>query len=128
MTINDSRDLAAACQVQTLLDKPLPKQGEPLTDEHGNPWDLFPAVYGTYSSSFDDCAINVLQELIHGEKDRDDLGAEMFREFLCTAGLCNYGTSPRFCFPTQEFKPLLPQLLQRWRDYYRYQWGDENDN
>ena len=92
-------------------------------DDEFDPWELFPSLYGVYSSEFDDCALAVLNELITRRVYRCDLGAEMFKELLCTAGLCNYGTSPRGCFPIEEFKPFLRPLIERWETYYTRQWG-----
>lgn len=33
-----------------------------------------------------------------------------------------YGISPRHCFPTSEFKALLPELIERWRAWSNRQW------
>jgi hypothetical protein len=117
----------AAERLATLLALPTPDQysmgGEGIFD----PWEPF-LVYGSYSSEFDDCAIDVLTELVDGEKRRHDLGAEMFREMLCKLELCTYGTSPRVCFPTERFKPLLPVYLEKWRAYYAVQWAPANES
>jgi hypothetical protein len=101
---------------------PIPDDGMYSDGERFNPWDLFPCVYGTYSSAFDDMAIEVLEDIRDGVFDRDDLASEMFREMLCTAGLCDYGTSPRVCFATTEFKTRLPRLIERWREYSQIHW------
>lgn len=90
-------------------------------DECFDPWRLFGAVYGSYSSNFDDCAIDVLNELKAQEKKRGDLGAEMFREMLCMSGLCSYGTSPRVCFWDCD-PALLDDLLNKWTEYRDLQW------
>ena len=111
----------AAEKVAALLDLPIDEfamGGEGTFD----PWELFPCLYGSYSSDFDECAIAVLTELIDGNKQREDLGAEMFREMLCTAALCDYGSSPRVCFPTEDFRPLLPRLIEKWREFSALQW------
>lgn len=115
------REQEAANKVAALLEMPIAHE-EYQTNEDFDPWTLFPSVYGTYSSDFDQCAIDVLGEINSGEKVRDDLGAEMFREMLCTSNLCNYGTSPRVCFPTPSFKKILPDLLDRWKVYSKNQW------
>lgn len=93
-------------------------------EELFNPWVLFPALYGSYASEFDDCALDVLREIKIGKKSRDDIGAEMFREMLCTSHLCEYGASPRTCFATTEFELLLPELIRRWETYRKILWGD----
>lgn len=92
--------------------------------EHFDPWDLFPCVYGSYSSAFDDMAITVLSNIRDGKFEKEELAAEMFREMLCTTGLCDYGTSPRGCFASSEFAPLLPTLIERWKEYARLRWGE----
>lgn len=113
----------AADKVRALLALPLPTCREEIGDGTFDPWELFPSVYGSYSSEFDDCAIDVLEELVAKKKVRDDLGAEMFREMLCVAELCDYGSSPRVCFASQDFAALLPKLIDRWRDYYETKWN-----
>ena len=100
-----------------------------------DPWELFPCVYGVYSSEFDDMALEVLEALLHASEGRWDeatamrrkesLAHEMFREMLCKAELCDYGTSPRVCFANHDtFAPLLPKLIEKWRTYYNVEWGD----
>ncbi len=92
--------------------------------ESFDPWELFPSLYGIYDKAFDDCAIEVLTGLLSEPPcwDRDDFGAQMFREILCTSDLCEYGTSPRVCFPTEAFKEVLPELVARWRVYRAHIW------
>jgi len=65
----------------------------------------------------------VLREIKAREKHRYDVGAEMFREMLCSLDLCDYGTSPRTCFPTTGFDALLDTLIDKWRDWSFIQWG-----
>lgn len=114
----------AAQRVKDMLAMPMPEVQEDIGDESCfDPWDLFPSLYGSYSSEFDDCVIEVLRELQTGVKKRFDLASEMVREMLCIEELCEYGTSPRQCFPTQDFREMLPDLLDRWERYYELQWG-----
>lgn len=89
-----------------------------------DPWRLFPCLYGSYSSEFDDLAIEVLTDIRDGYKpgQRADLASEMFREMLCTSDLCEYGTSPRACFPTTAFEKRLPALIEKWTEYRRLKW------
>ena len=89
--------------------------------EFFDPWDFFP-LYGSYSSDFDQLAIDVLDELIEGKKVRDDLAAEMFREILCNLELCDYGTSPRVCFPTSQFASMIVELRDRWMKFSALSW------
>lgn len=112
-------------QIDTLLAKPaIPGRDTPFSDgEHFDPWELFPALYGSYSSAFDELAIDVLCDIRDGTHKRADLAAQMFREMLCTSDLCEYGTSPRVCFATTEFQARLPLLIERWREYAALQWA-----
>ncbi len=89
-----------------------------------DPWEMFP-LYGTYSSDFDECAIGVLEEIQSGNKIRHDLAAEMFREMLCNLDLCSYGTSPRVCFPTSEFRALLPAYIEQWKAHAKIIWSED---
>ena len=95
----------------------------PTIDEF-DPWSLFP-VYGSYSADFDQCAIDVLTEIATGKKHRHDIGAEMFREMICVLEWCDYGSSPRYCFPDPWFKEILPALIEKWIGYYKASWGEE---
>lgn len=112
--------------LRRLVAMPIPNDNyECGSPEFFDPWSLFPALYGSYGGDFDKCAIEVLSEILAGKKTRDDLGAEMFREMLCNADLCDYGTSPRVCFATQEFKELIPVLIEMWRAYSMAVWGED---
>lgn len=113
----------AAAKVRAIIDLPLPDDGMLGFAGEFDPWEVFPALYGSYSSEYDQCALAVLSELQADTVVRHDLGAEMLREMLCRADLCDYGTSPRACFPTQQFRALLPELIEKWRAYAALQWG-----
>ena len=115
-------DREAAEKVAALLKKPLPSRDDMHDSEEFDPWDIFP-IYGSYDSSFDELAIEVLDELRVNRKNRDDLAAEMFREMLCKMNLCNYGTSPRVCFATSNFETLLPAFIEKWKAYSSITWG-----
>lgn len=122
------REDAAAAKVAALLALPMPESADMLGIEgEFEPWNIFPAIYGSYCSSFDKCALDVLTEIMNGDREREDLGADMLREMLCVSDLCSYGTSPRVCFPTQQFKALLPVLIEKWRAYALLAWGDAWD-
>lgn len=116
---------AAAAKVAAMLALPMPESADMLGIEgEFNPWEIFPAIYGGYSSSFDKCAVEVLEELRDRERRRSDLAADIFREMLCVSDLCSYGTSPRVCFPTEQFKALLPALIEKWRAWALVSWSD----
>lgn len=112
----------AAERLEAELNKPMPAyDGEVGMEGFFDPWGIFP-IYGSYSSEFDECAIAVLSELQRNVKERDDLGAEMFREMLCKLELCSYGSSPRVCFPTSRVRALLPRWIDQWKTYSALQW------
>lgn len=116
-------DRLAAEKVRDELAKPLADPDDPQdSDKEFDPWSLFPALYGRYSSEFDHCAIQVLEDVRDGTHNRPDLAAQMFREMLCTSHLCDYGSSPRVCFPTAEFGKVLPELIEKWKAYYLSHW------
>ena len=124
MNYYDLKMQAAAERLAALMALPMPETDDDIGCEGiFDPWELFPSLYGSYRGSFDRCAIEVLTELLDGEKRRDDLGAEMFREMLCTAELCDYGTSPRVCFPHQPFKDALPELIAKWKAWSLIHWS-----
>jgi hypothetical protein len=113
----------AVAPVESALALPtIPDDGLYSDGECFDPWDLFPCLYGSYSSAFDDMAIAVLADIRDGTYNRADLAAEMFREILCTTGLCDYGTSPRVCFASGPFKAQLPRLIERWQEYAKIRW------
>lgn len=116
----------AAEKLATIMAKPMPETSDDImSSQNFDPWEMFPAIYGSYSGDFDRCAIEVLGELVTGEKVRRDLGAEMFREMLCTAKLCSYGSSPRVCFPNGRFKAMLPDFIAKWRAYSLLHWQQD---
>ena len=113
----------ALAELEALLALPSIPEDDMYSDgDCFDPWDLFPCFYGSYSSAFDDLALAVLADIRDGTHNRTDLAAEMFREVLCTRGLCAYGTSPRVCFAAEGFKKQLPRLIERWREYSEIKW------
>lgn len=124
MNYYEQQEKRAIEAVDALLAKPtIPADGLYSDGECFDPWDLFPCLYGTYSREFDDLAIAILSNLKDNTYNRADLAAEMFREILCTTGLCDYGTSPRACFPTTAFEERLPRLIERWREFSQISWS-----
>lgn len=120
-------DIEAAEKVRAALALSLPVDEYDSGQEKSfDPWEeIFPAVYGSYSSEYDDCALTVLRDL-RDEKfgeSRNDLAAEMMREMLCKMDLCEYGGSPRGCWATPEFAELIPDLIAKWEAYHEIKWG-----
>ena len=125
MNVYDKREQDACAKLEALLElPPIPGNNELYSDgECFVPWDMFPCLFGSYSSTFDDMAIKVLTNIRSNKYPDEDLACEMFREILCTTGLCCYGTSPRVCFASPGFEPLLPRLIERWQEYAKRKWG-----
>lgn len=123
MNYYKQQEQKALADVEALLALPtVPEGGMYSAGECFDPWDLFPALYGSYSSEFDDLALAVLADIRDRTHNRTDLAGEMFREMLCTRGLCDYGTSPRACFAAEGFKKQLPRLIERWREFSEIMW------
>jgi hypothetical protein len=120
-------DTKALDELKRQLAKPVGCEDGWTNPDHFDPWEAFPCIYGSYSSAFDEMAILVLDNLVQRKFGRDggeSLAHEMFREMLCVADLCDYGTSPRGCFPVAGFAEILPALLEKWREYARIAWSD----
>lgn len=123
----------AVAKIRAELAKPVADAPELVCDDTFDPWELFPAIYGSYSADFDWTMLDVLRALrLAAEGDWDSamamqreetLAHHIFREMLCTADLCDYGTSPRVCFATEPFKAALPELISKWEAYSLMQWG-----
>lgn len=123
MNFYEAQERKAGEAVDALLAKPpIPADRLYSDGECFDPWDLFPCLYGSYSKAFDDLALEVLTDIRDGTFNRNDLAGEMFREMLCTTGLCDYGTSPRVCFASGTLKPRLSALIERWREYSEIHW------
>lgn len=127
MICYDKREAEACAKLEAILDLPdIPEGDEPYSDgECFDPWDMFPCLYGCYSNAFDELAIGVLTNIRDRKFEDHDLASEMFREMLCTAGLCDYGTSPRVCFASTRFAPLLPRLIDKWKKYAKHKWQSQ---
>lgn len=113
-------------ELKKILAKPVDFNSE-LGVEEFDPWEIFP-LYGSYSSAFDDMAIATLTDILEGTYNAPkdyELASEMFREMLCKKELCGYGTSPRSCWANQSFKDLLPGYIEKWKQYYKLNWGTE---
>lgn len=123
----DKKEREATEELTALLKLPVEEQ---VHSQSFDPWRPFEkALYGSYSSEFDNMALAVLDDLLHGTYNARDYGLaqEMFREILCTKGLCEYGTSPRSCWALPTFKELLPEYIAKWKEYYKLQWGTSDE-
>ncbi len=109
--------------VQKWLGAPLPTSGneDGYVEDQFDPWDDI-GLFGCYSSEFDDLAIAVLTDMHSGEFTDRGLAGEMFRELLCRQDLCEYGTSPRCCWPFGTFREALPEIIQKWDALRAIRW------
>ena len=123
--MNQNEAIAA---LKAELERPVGRELDWRNPDFFDPWRLFEGmIYGSYNSDFDDMAILVLDNIANqrwGGDAGEGLAHEMFREMLCVINLCDYGTSPRGCFPTPEFRELLPALLAKWREYREVEWAE----
>ena len=128
------RQKVAADELRGLLKRPVAEEPQCQSVEDFDPWEMFPCLYGSYSQAFDEMALDVLRSLHLAAtdnwdaaialKEKETLAHEMFREMLCNADLCDYGTSPRVCFANEEFAELLPAYIEKWEAYARMHWGE----
>lgn len=115
---------AAAQRLKEEIAKPL-DDGAMDDGVFFDPWNLFPSLYGSYSGEFDWCAVGVLEKLgVYDGSAPHDLASEMIREMLCTGYICEYGSSPRVCFPSSESEPFIRPLIEKWKQYYEIEWGE----
>ena len=124
MNYYDKESIESEEELINLLKLPVEKD---VHLESFDPWRLFEnSLYGSYSSEFDEMAIQTLEDILNSTTiaKKYGLAEEMFREILCNKGLCDYGTSPRYCWANGGFKKLIPEYLEKWRQYYKYQWED----
>jgi hypothetical protein len=116
----------AADKVRAALALPVPESADDCgTEGFFDPWEIFPCFYGSYSGAFDQLALEVLRRVRDRRFGPEELSHEMFREYLCRHNLCDYGTSPKGCFPTLAFDPLLPELIEKWAAYSLVFWGED---
>jgi len=119
-------EAAAAEEVRRLLKTPL-RSSALDPGSCFDPWLLFTSIFGA-DASFDECAIAVLEDLEKMTDRRCDLAGLMFREMLCKARLCEYEESPHACRATSAFRPLLSELLARWREFASMKTGFHEGN
>jgi hypothetical protein len=118
-----------------MRDKPVSEIIQPNTEdfdgEYWDPWDALCNRCASYSGQVDQDAINVLK----GIRDKlycSDIAAlygmseshvELLQCIFCSANWCEYGTSPRGCFPID--REGFPALIAAWEDFYRRHWKQE---
>lgn len=75
----------AAEKVEVALKLCDPESDHDHGDDVFDPWELFPAVYGSYDAAFDQMAIHVLEDVRDKTYHREDLAARILggRPMLC---------------------------------------------
>lgn len=107
-----------------------------------NPWDAMGIALGGYNSEVDDNALAVLRAIRDGVKRGREGGkygnfvteivkvtglnethVELWQYIFCSAGWCDYGTSPRGCFPDHGID--FDELIVKWERYYQFRWNEK---
>jgi hypothetical protein len=104
-------------------------------DENGDFWDPWESLglrCCSYNSEIDQQAIDVLREIGSPEfayctdiAERTGLSAthvELLQSIFCSADWCEYGTSPRGCWPID--REGFPKLVEAWEQYFERHWGE----
>ena len=106
-------------------------------DENGDFWDPWNALgvdCASYSGQVDQDAINVLRG-IRDKLYNSDIAkrysmapshVELLQSIFCSADWCDYGTSPRGCFPTD--REGFPALIAGWEGFYLRFWNEPCDS
>lgn len=102
---------------------------DPSHAESFDPWgEVIQGIYGCYASHSDVLMIGAL-EAVRDQKHSEFMEAHGFAGefmFYVLAGqdMLEYGTSPRYGWPTPEMADLWQPLIDKWREYYRVMWGE----
>ena len=118
---------------------PLAPNAEDENGEYWDPWDALGVRCGGYSSAIDDDALAVLKAIRDGAASRHSGGeftnyttdiaaktgmsathVELWQYLFCSADWCDYGTSPRGCFPNYDID--FDALIAAWEAYYERRW------
>lgn len=119
-----------AATLQTILDKPLPADDSEIGwPDRFNPWsDIFPHIYGGYSSESDRLMIETLEAVRDRTTfaliDKHGFIIEFMLYVLAGHGLTEYGTSPRGGFPDLDIADQWQPLIDKWTAYAAVAWSD----
>lgn len=103
-------------------------------NEYYNPWNAMGVHCGGYGGDVDWDIIRVLR-IIGGPRESSRYNLDIAKEtglapnhveliqyLLCSADWCDYGTSPRGCFP--NYGNDFAALIAAWEGYYVHHWGE----
>jgi hypothetical protein len=111
-------------------------------EDYYDPWTAMRIHCGGYGSEVDLDVIRVLRAIAVGSRncieglegpkgyvtdiaEQTGMSAshvELIQYMLCSADWCDYGTSPRGCFPNWDGD--FEALIAAWEKYYEQQWGE----
>lgn len=118
-----------------LSDKPVSEIIKPNAEEwdgaYWDPWEALGLRCCSYNSAIDHEALCVLRGIQEGkycsgiatEYGMSESHVELLQSIFCSAGWCEYGTSPRGCWPID--REGFPALIEAWDAYYERQWERE---
>jgi len=107
----------------------VPVEGEDYHTVVEDFWDILGIHCGGYGSDVDDDIIKVMEAMhaqvgntssIASHTGLSEPHVELIQYILCSAGMCDYGTSPRGCWLIHTVKDLVPEIVARWRK----EWDD----
>lgn len=117
-------------------DKPVAEIIRPNAEDgdgdYWDPWETLGLSCCNYSSEIDQQAIDVLRMIglpdftyctdIAERTGMTPAHVELFQSIFSSAGWCEYGTSPRGCWPID--RDGFPALIAAWEAYFERQWGE----
>lgn len=115
-------------RLESALAKPSAEIGDIIDGGFFSPWeDVFPSIYGHYSSASDalmiDALIAVRDKKTFEFIDERGFVGEFALYILAGHGLIEYGTSPRGGWPDYSIEELWQPLIDKWVEYYEAVWG-----
>jgi hypothetical protein len=113
------------------IDEITKPNAEDFDGDYWDPWEALGVRCASYNSEIDLNAIAVLRGIADGLYNSDiaertgltPAHVELFQALFCGADWCEYGTSPRGCFPL--YRDDFPRLIEAWENYYRRHWDEE---
>lgn len=98
--------------------------------EYWEPWDALGLQCVSYNSEIDRGAIAVLRGIkgrLYCDAIAEKTGmapahVELLQSIFCSANWCEYGTSPRGCWPID--RDYFHLLIGAWEAYYERKWGE----
>ena len=93
-----------------------------------DPWESLGLRCCSYNAVIDIAAIRVLESVQAGQFGTDIAGidpvlVELLKSIFCSHNWCEYGTSPRGCFPMDREGFHL--LIDGWKAYYGRKWQED---